>query len=269
MIRAVTKTVRWIVSFVFGAVAALTLSYTVLAGYTAYAQNQKALSGEPGAETELGEPTGLGNWWRTQNDLNEQFSTTHLTSRRALQLRTIVPYDTLLDEGEPLPDPAFADLYATARAPRVLMSFCEELLQSVANRCQLVGVESRVDDDGHADIRASFYFVPDAAPGNVPDLAEGEIQSFRINLTRLDRIPDTRAMRLQALAGAEKLCDTLRASVQNCVISHLYFSPDTRRGSDEELLEAQVVLAAYADLSEEDKKDVMVSLREQAIRLFP
>ena len=77
-------------------------------------------------------------------------------------------------------------------------------------------------------------------------------------------IPNNRDMRLKAMTAAELLCDTLRARLQNCVISHVYFNPDVRRGFGNRLLEAQIVLAAYTDLNEEDQQDVLVSLREQA-----
>lgn len=269
MIRSLTNTVGWTLRFAFGAVTALTLLFTLWVGYSAYVPDQPAMAGGHDTAAEQITPVSVRRWWSTKNDLIEQFNTTHLTWRRALNLRTNVPYDALFEEGESQPDPAFADLYATVRAPRVLMSFCEELLLGVARRCQLVDYEGKLGEDGQVDLQGRFHFVPDTAPGTLPELEGGEIQSFRIHLTRVDRIPNNRDMRLRFMARAEQLCETLRARVQNCVISHLYFSPDVRSGSEAQLLEAQVVLAAYTDLSEADQQEVLSSLREQTKSLSP
>lgn len=157
-------------------------------------------------------------WWRNRSELNETFSTDELNHRRKVSYEISVPFVDLLNPGEAAPDEVFRDVYASARAPARIMAFCPELLETLALRCDVTGTSARIDRDGTARIEGDLVYLPAYRMGDPSTVQNGDVFSAR---ARLSQHEDSREGRAGAIGQALTVCDALRETFGNCVLTSL------------------------------------------------
>jgi hypothetical protein len=122
-----------------------------------------------------------------QTDVQAYLAQDHFVPSRTVLVTRQASLSDLLVEGETLPDPAYLQVLADIRAPRVAEGLCEILLKSIASDCAVNAarvVEGSVDpDSGVATFRLELVYRLAAAEAELPDLAA---HVFRSEVVAID-----------------------------------------------------------------------------------
>jgi hypothetical protein len=122
-----------------------------------------------------------------QADVRAFLAQERFVPERSLRVRRQAPLSDLLAEGEKLPAPAFLEVLADIRAPRVAGGLCGVLLESLAQDCAVN--EARVVEGSVDPAAGTAMFTLDLVyrlkdhEGELPDLAAHVLRS---DLVRLD-----------------------------------------------------------------------------------
>jgi len=192
------------------------------------------------------------------------FSPDELTKRRYVSITHVVPFSELLAPGELQPDPAFHQLYATARAPGILMRYCPEILGKMATKCGVLIYEADFTRDGLVEISGSLSYVPAYEMGDLSKVNNGEVILARSRILRDQDMENTKETRALAITEALALCAELRGSVGPCVISNLNISSRRNRHDREAppMIDARVSFAVYADKTQHRHESLNARLEE-------
>ncbi|UWR24554.1 hypothetical protein [Sulfitobacter sp. S190] len=197
-------------------------------------------------------------WIRGRKEMRAYYDMAQFSKRRTVRVQFERRFDSLLAEGEAAPDPALHLLYAKARAPQLLTTFCAELLVGYASSCLVGEADARLRDGGRVDLSGSLQIVPRFHPGAVADVENGEFikvyADLALNAAR-EFTPETRALMSRR---AVALCAALRAEFGNCVVGNLQLrtqgrGPDAARTYT---MQASAQLVVYADRIRVGKDDV-------------
>jgi hypothetical protein len=222
------------------------------------AQNEAAINGDTDEIAIPAMPTNPLSWIRDRVEVRDTFSTDTITARRFVTIVEIVTFEDLLTPGEDMPDEALHKLYATARAPARLFTYCAEILATIGNTCDVIYTDVRLNRAGKYELSGRLGFVPRAEFGDPSNVDNGEIVNGRVTLPyEGDIAPANDAVTRQSvLQEAQAICDKLRAELGNCVLSRVTL--DVRElwitdlealpaGTNPQRIEASVGFAVYAD----------------------
>lgn len=147
---------------------------------------------------------------------------------REVRLSLRLPLSLLLAEGERLPDPVFAGVFADIRAPVLALDLCRPLLADWASGCKVTHARADEDSFDPETRTAEFLFVlafaQKAGPQPLPDLTTVVYHADRTNPEQVGpALPaDTPAQALTALvAAAGKICATSEAARRPCRLQSL------------------------------------------------
>ena len=222
------------------------------------AQNEAMVNGDSDEVVMPPMPTTPLSWIRDRAEVRDTFSTDAITARRFVSVAEIVTFDDLLAPGENVPDQELHKLYATARAPARLFTYCAEILATVGTACDVIHTDVRLNRAGKYELSGRLGFVPRADFGDPSNVANGEIVNARVSLPYEGNIaPANDAETRQAiLQEAQAICDTLRAELGNCVLSRVALDVSELwitdlealpAGTNPQRIEASAEFAVYAD----------------------
>lgn len=178
------------------------------------------------------------------------------TPGRALTVTMTASLETLLQEGEVLPDPLFQEVMADIRAPILAESLCPILSASLAHRCSVAS--ARVEKGSldpltkTAVFRLDIRYSQPSDPDDLPDLARHVLRTTRVDLPETVETATSVESVLQALVsvaeaacaaeGAGLACRVLRIELDHgpggaargqAVIGALFPLPDWMRTAPE------------------------------------
>jgi len=197
-------------------------------------------------------------WLNDRPALRDVFIPNELTKARLVTVKKIVNAEALLESGEDMPSEALLELYAAARAPAQLMSYCTEIIATIGQSCDVVHTQSRQDRMGNWVLDGQLAYLPAAALGDPSTVENGQLFSTEVvlpytgDLRPTNEPPSREAMLIQAQA----ICDELRDRLGNCVLSGVTFELIELWITDLEVLpadtnpervEATVEFTVYAD----------------------
>lgn len=156
----------------------------------------------PARQTWLISPTG---GLVPQEDVRAYLAQERFVPGRSVSLQRQANLSDLLTEGEKLPEPAFLEVLADIRAPKVAEGLCAVLLDTVAQDCAVHAarvVEGSVDRaQGTARFRLELVYRLKEAGTDLPDLASHVLRSEVVRLD-LDAGSDGAASPEAALKAA-------------------------------------------------------------------
>lgn len=197
-------------------------------------------------------------WLNDRPALRDVFIPDELTQARLVTVKKIVSAEELLESGEDMPSEALLELYAAARAPAQLMSYCTEIIATIGQSCDVVHTQSRRDRMGNWVLDGQLAYLPAAPLGDPSTVENGQLLSTRALLPYSgDLAPANEAASREAmLIQAQEVCDQLRARLGNCVLSGVTFDLNELWITDLEVLpadtnpervEATAEFSVYAD----------------------
>ncbi|MBT8409252.1 MAG: hypothetical protein KJN93_06480 [Alphaproteobacteria bacterium] len=134
----------------------------------------------------------------------------------------------VLKEGEPAPDESLHLLYATARAPQLLMRECPLMLETLARSCVTANADVAELSDGGFAVSGAMSYIPAEDLGEIS--LKGRVTKYEQEL----RIPEKGATRIEpadleqakrdVYESALAACDRIREKHGNCVIERIFVS---------------------------------------------
>ena len=203
-------------------------------------------------------------WLRARVDLRDTFAADRLTNERVVIIEEVVTPEELLNAGEAMPDEAFIELYAAARAPARLIPYCADILATIGSTCDVIYVETRETRDGKLELSGKLAYVPTVALGDPSTVENGKLISTRISLPYEGQIrPANDVERRQELINqAQGICDVIREQLGNCVMTQLHLDvvelwitdlEALPAGTNPQRLGATARFAVYADETKVDR----------------
>jgi len=189
-------------------------------------------------------------WLRDRKDMHRLYSADTLTDGRRVALELQMPLTDILAPGEAVPNDALHELYAKARAPAILISYCPEILGPLGTRCDVLNTEGQLARDGQIRIKGSLSYLPSYEVGDLSAVENGEVLTGTITvIDRKDKLPFGPDSRADAIDEALRFCDLVRATFGNCLISRLTLSQKSTRSRDDPtlMLNASVQVSVFAD----------------------
>jgi hypothetical protein len=191
--------------------------------------------GEPGIAMRTG-LSALG--WLADREQARQWealaSASGLSERRHVAFFEVVPLEALLRPGEALPDAAFRDVYAEARAGSYAQEReCWRIVSTIAQACVVVDSSAARTPDGTYRIEAKLAFAPPPGETLSADAAGADVRTEIVPLGQPQRgiaAADVPKAREAAYVAAQRHCETVRAAAGSCAIEWIGF--DTRPKSD-------------------------------------
>lgn len=222
------------------------------------AQNDAELSGEMPLPEVRPMPTSPLTWFKGRIDLRDTFSTDTLTNERYIVFEEVIEPEELLTTAEAMPNEDFVDLYAAARAPGRFIRYCEDVLQSIGHKCDVIHTDTRRNRQGKLELLGRLAFIPVVDLGDPSTVENGQLISTQIMLPYDgDLAPANDAKtRVDLIRQAQAVCDDLRDQLGNCVLSRVAFDvselwiTDLERlpaGTNPERLETMARFTVFAD----------------------
>lgn len=179
-------------------------------------------------------------WLNARPALRDVFVQNELTQARLVTVQKIVSAEALLESGEDMPADALLELFAAARAPAQLMSYCTEIIATIGLSCDVVHTQSRRNRMGNWVLDGQLAYLPTAEFGDPSTVENGQLFSTRAVLPFAGdlRPANEPASREAMLIQAQELCDKLRARFGNCVLSGVTFDLNELWITDLEVLPA-------------------------------
>lgn len=179
-------------------------------------------------------------WSRDQASLRDTFSVDALTTERIVSITQILEPQELVGPNTAIPADVFLPLYAAARAPARLIRHCDEILQTIGTKCDVIHSDSHQNRDGKIVLSGRLAFVPAADLGDPSTVENGALTSATITLSHEgDLLPANDATaRAAAMQQAQGICDDLRMQFGNCVLSRVDFEIEELWITDLEILPA-------------------------------
>ena len=174
------------------------------------------------------------SWLRRGIDRQRTTSQTFLNGDRVVIVSEYLGIEDVLKPGETAPDPAFDELYVTARAPAYMIERCDEVLDTLATRCGLIKTKVETQKNGEFRVTARLAYIPAYEIGPTDELGaefvhtrlEGE-RAYGVNLPA-----QTADNRIAALDRSRRGCDALRETYKSCVVAFVRFDHIRLKGSE-------------------------------------
>lgn len=214
-------------------------------------------------------------FFHDRGELRDTFATDALTDQRSIVITEWIESADLLTAGEPLPDPTHLALYAQARAPQRMIRYCTEVIAAFGTACDVMRTEAQFPTTGPTAISAHLTYIPAGILGD-PDLVNnGEFFIAPARLYEMrdhEKPPFNSESRIAAMQKAQDICDRLRETYGNCIVSRLDLRPveiwrtDLERlppGTDPIRLDATAIIKIYADKTQtanDDLRQIVQSL---------
>jgi len=198
-------------------------------------------------------------FFHDRGELRDTFAIDALTGQRSIVVTEWIEPADLLAAGEPLPDPTHLALYAHARAPQRMARYCAEVIAAFGTACDVMRTEAQFPATGPTTISAHLAYIPAGNMGD-PDLVKNgaffSVPARLFDMRDHEKPPFDSDSRIAAMQKAQDICDSLRESYGNCVVSRLDLRPveiwhiDLERlppGTDPIRLDATAIIKIYAD----------------------
>ncbi|WP_425051177.1 hypothetical protein [Psychromarinibacter sp. S121] len=150
------------------------------------------------------------------------------TKHRRVTWSLYVTIDDVLVDFEPRPEPELEPLYILARAPRLAMRACAEMLEDMAKGCGFAGAEIDPKDDGIYRLDMKIGFLPSDPVGDLTNAEGATLEreyatSSGVASLDLTSVAETsRAdVRRKLRRLAREYCNELRDRTGTCVITSL------------------------------------------------
>ena len=197
-------------------------------------------------------------WLNDRPELRDVFIPNELTKARHVTVEKVLSPDELLTFGEQEPDQAFLELYAAARAPAQLIPYCAEVIATIGQSCDVIYSQAKENREGNWEMRGQLAFIPVAELGDPSTVENGQLLSTRVQLPYSGdlRPPNDADTRAEMLLQAQAVCDALRDTYGNCVLTRVIFDVHELwitdlealpAGTNPQRVEAQAEFAVYAD----------------------
>lgn len=196
---------------------------------------------------------------RDRSALRDTFTPETLTEQRLITVTAWVTPADMLSPAEALPQPALWPLYAEARAPHYMMRFCTEVIASFGTACEITRTTAEIARDGRTVLTATMAYLPAADLGDTGAVSNGDLLAAPVllyDVADIEKPAFTADSRIAAMQKAQSLCDNLRDTFGNCVVTRLDLQPvalwptDLERlpaGTDPVRLQATAVVKVFAD----------------------
>lgn len=220
-------------------------------------------------------PRGPLDWLRDRRERNETTSATDLNNNRKV---TIVEYHTISDVMQPdeaLPNPAYQDVFMAARAPGLMINACENVLRTMATKCDVLGTDVTPIGTNLYRVRAYLAYAPDYDLGDFSTVANGDFVNGYTSFAEAGYIheypADTPEQRAAYMTQAVEICGRLRAEYGNCTVANVQLDQriigddDLAKlppGTQPERLEGQVSYAIFVDETQIDRKQIRSRIEE-------
>ncbi len=198
---------------------------------------------------------------------------TKLTKEYSVFVYEFVRLEDILAPGEALPDPVFHKLYVTARAPMRMIEFCEDVVATIGELCDVGTPNIRDWGDGRFEITARLYYQPGFDMGERKLVRGGGWQTGTVDLGGGRRSDDenpiyNRENRRAALERVREMCDTLVVQYGSCAPTSIKFDRSGYFGEDtdekETRMSVSVNVNVYAMQSEESYREIQAAVRTAA-----
>lgn len=188
--------------------------------------------------TEMGEVAEMPSspfWWITRGiERQRTTSQAFLNDDRIVIVSEYLGIEDVLKPGEPAPDPAFDELYVTARAPSYMIARCAEVLETLGSQCGLIKTKIASKDDGEFRVTARLAYIPNYDIGPT-ELLGAEFVPTGLGGERMRGVElpvQSADNRVAALNRSLRGCDALRESYQSCVVGFVRFDHVRLTGSE-------------------------------------
>ena len=103
---------------------------------------------ETPVEEVVAEPVGPLDWMQDNPDMLALYTADAITPQRYIEVEQLIEPEELLNPGEALPEADLIEIYAAARAPARMIGYCNEVLDTIGNACDVIRTEVRDNRDG-------------------------------------------------------------------------------------------------------------------------
>ncbi|GFE63673.1 hypothetical protein [Litoreibacter roseus] len=194
--------------------------------------NEAALAGE--APKPVGKmPVSPFQWIRDNARVRAEFDQTAVNWRRSVYVSDSVAVEDLLTPGEASPDPAFAPLYAEARAARHLIGHCEDVLAKLGTKCAVSEASANAARDGSYTISARLSYAPSYDLGTPEKMPGGGLVTASTRLGENvsdDELPlNSAEARRGFMDQALAICESIRTRHGTCIINSISITRVVKR----------------------------------------
>ena len=171
-------------------------------------------------------PVGPRDWMADMPQMQALFTPDEITSERYIEVEELIEPEELLLSGETLPEENLIPIYAAARTPGRMIDYCTEVLDTIADNCDVIRSEVRDNRDGRLRLLGRLGYTTPIPLGEPAPLESGVFLSARVTLPfqgelRPENEPNAR---IAAILDAQNICETLRTRFGNCVLSRVDFT---------------------------------------------
>ncbi len=210
---------------------------------------------------------------RDRPEVQAMFAADTLTQARYIKITEVLPPAGILKAGEAAPDDTLFALYAAARAPSRLISYCTEVIATIATTCDVIHTETRENQEGKLELTGQLAFAPSFDMGDPFKLADGEMVQASVTLPyEGDLLPANEAeTRTAAMGYAAEMCENLRDIYGNCMVSMVSFEVNELwitdlealpAGTNPQRLAVQASFTIFADPAELDEAKLAKRLED-------
>ncbi|PRY78222.1 hypothetical protein CLV80_104187 [Yoonia maritima] len=239
-------------------------------GYQITNESQKMVAGEESNFANLLRGPAPLRWLRDRAELKNTYSEDELNGERTVSYSVSLPFSEIMKPGEEMPDEAYYDLYAIARAPQFLSEYCVEILGNFAKSCDVGRVRGEVNREGVATMQGELNYIPAYDYGDPSTVENGDL--VRARVTILDRYeserPNSPETRAEVLAAAITLCEAVKQTFGNCMITDINLRPHTNYRDEAEMLSATASITILADKTQYRSDSVQAEVNRVAERVL-
>ncbi|MEM7544298.1 MAG: hypothetical protein AAF367_02085 [Pseudomonadota bacterium] len=166
-------------------------------------------------------------------DGTDAFRPDLFSRNRIIAFRARFNVEDFLNEGETPPAPNRELLYFDARAAKIAAEQCHVIVEHFAVKCRVVEVAASRDRRGDLPFKlsATLAYIPNYDLGEI-NRKEGDLVEASIRLTAPGGVQAGRPIAPEYLERTLEICDHLRATFGNCVVTKLNFAEQRAVGGD-------------------------------------
>lgn len=173
----------------------------------------------------IAEHAGLGGWAVAVEDyqkpgLEALARPDALLPQRYAEVRLILPFDAVLEAGQPPPPREQQDEYVAKRADAIAHAECETIKRFFAAKCTVRQAEAMPHHNATYRIEMELLFTPKDNLSQVPAADDLAYEERLIDLPWMEQFDPSKetANRYSRYAQAMAACDALRATTHVCTL---------------------------------------------------